>query len=894
MSAEPEAKTRAGSSLKAAFLVAAVPTIVFIGIMAWFGGVDFYTRHFFDRGPLVALDNVERILLVAVLAWLIYVPGAAVAALIMPASMRLALTPAERGVLGFGIGVGIWHVAMLSLGLFGWYYRPVADVLCLAILIASGGHFAGVARAGWRAFADLCTALQRRLPMPQEAGTLVVVVAVAVVLLRRGLYPGGGGDYYTHYFYYYLAVIQNHGLAPNDVWYHYYYSKGSGLAFLGMLLSDPEAPALTTYVCVALAATAIVTLVTRIAPNSLWPAVAALVYLLFYLMGVDIGNAEGEFQKDHEEIAALVVLTVWALCMERQLPPLPFRVMAASSAIAAALVTQVIGIVLGLFVGLLWVWSAVRRQWRDLLAYTIVGAVIAGAVLGMFVLSYRMTGWASDQPLDLMLRFADPVRLDRWGIIPQIIIFAWIRDNYLALVEPLGWGVFKELALTMRLGVLWPFLVAPVVAALVRKATDSLSAGRLTLSPDAAAFSLAGATAFRLAVLLVLLAVIALSMGRGQSVSFGRLITFLVPLWALFGIAGSVWALSRESGRRQDPWGWLVLPVALLVAVTIGWQKHEDWVKRMPPDMTNVWRFAIGKYSLAEAYGHATSPYAFGGINPGALAAAKTLPFGTPIWSTNVDSYCMAPGCLIESVSSFKMSGRLDEILGGDPELAKRRLQEAGLNYFLFMKNFRLLDVLPYSRLFAPETIGRYLGVKWTDGTTFMLTWIGPDTTPIGTDFLDAYRRMRDAPEWPWFVFSELAPRIAAITPVMRAAPWGEAERSLAWRHPPPGTIDVMQGSYGGSCRDFMPKRPAKNSYRNGNATAALIRACTGKAHCQFTVEAGMVGDPAPGCDKDFSATYRCGPQDSASKVVRVEGEAGGGMVVLDCGGVETPDASSR
>ena len=67
----------------------------------------------------------------------------------------------------------------------------------------------------------------------------------------RGFYPGGGGDYYTHYFYYYLAVIQNHGLAPNDVWYHYYYSKGSGLAFLGMLLSDPEAPALTTYACVA-------------------------------------------------------------------------------------------------------------------------------------------------------------------------------------------------------------------------------------------------------------------------------------------------------------------------------------------------------------------------------------------------------------------------------------------------------------------------------------------------------------------------------------------------------------------------------------------------------------------------------------------------------------------
>jgi hypothetical protein len=160
------------------------------------------------------------------------------------------------------------------------------------------------------------------------------------------------------------------------------------------------------------------------------------------------------------------------------------------------------------------------------------------------------------------------------------------------------------------------------------------------------------------------------------------------------------------------------------------------------------------------------------------------VPYGTPIWSTNVDSYCMVPGCLIEDVISFKMSGRLDEILGGDPELAKQRLQEAGLNYFLFMKDYRILDLLPYSRLFAPETIGRYLGVKWSDGSTFLLTWIGPDTTPIGPDFLEAYTRRRAAPDaLRWFKFDELAPLIAAIAPRMRAATqWGAADRLFTWR----------------------------------------------------------------------------------------------------------------
>ena len=204
----------------------------------------------------------------------------------------------------------------------------------------------------------------------------------------------------------------------------------------------------------------------------------------------------------------------------------------------------------------------------------------------------------------------------------------------------------------------------------------------------------------------------------------------------------------------------------------------------MPAETANALRLLSGRFSLAEASAHAPSPYAFGSINPGALAAARRLPSGTPIWSTNVDSYCMVPDCLIESAISFKMSGRLDEILGGDPDLAKRLLQEAGLNYFLFMKDYRMIDLLPFSKLFAPETIASYLGVKWTDGSTFLLTWIGPDTSPIGSDFLDAYSRRRSEPDATrWFRFDELTPLIVTIAPRMRAATgWGAANKLLTWR----------------------------------------------------------------------------------------------------------------
>ena len=282
---------------------------------------------------------------------------------------------------------------------------------------------------------------------------------------------------------------------------------------------------------------------------------------------------------------------------------------------------------------------------------------------------------------------------------------------------------------------------------------------------------------------MLFFAVIALLVGREQSISFDRLSTFFVPLLVLFAIAGSAWVLTGELQSRGDQWTWTVLPVVLLMAVLGTWQGKYHWSRhclRRPPmpyafsPAASAWRTLTGT----------PSGYAFGAINPGALAAARQLPYGTPIWSTNVDSYCMVPGCLIEDVISFKMSGRLDEILGGDPELAKQRLQEAGLNYFLFMKDYRIIDLLPFSRLFAPDTIGRYLGVKWSDGSTFLLTWIGPDTTPIGPDFLDAYTRRRAEPDaLRWFKFDELAPLIATIAPRMRSGTkWGTAQTLFSWR----------------------------------------------------------------------------------------------------------------
>ena len=183
--------------------------------------------------------------------------------------------------------------------------------------------------------------------------------------------------------------------------------------------------------------------------------------------------------------------------------------------------------------------------------YSLVGVAIAAAVLGMFVLSYLATGLASDQPLDLMLRFADPARLDHWGVIPQII--AWRGSGTIIRHwEAVRTGRVQGSRVGMRLGVLWPFLAGPAHRRAC--AQDDGRVGAVAGSrcpPDALGGSFAGATAGVLPGSPCSLVALRWA-GRNQSRSFAGSATFFIPSMEMFGVAGSVWGLSWPLARR-DP-----------------------------------------------------------------------------------------------------------------------------------------------------------------------------------------------------------------------------------------------------------------------------------------------------------------------------------------------------
>ena len=89
---------------------------------------------------------------------------------------------------------------------------------------------------------------------------------------------------------------------------------------------------------------------------------------------------------------------------------------------------------------------------------------------------------------------------------------------------------------------------------------------------------------------------------------------------------------------------------------------------------------------------------------------------------------------------------------------------------------------------------------------------------------------------------------------------------------PPAGnTIHVTSATYGAVCH-----QPA------GNVTKFLADACNGRGTCDYVVQYQTIGDPSPGCAKDFSVQWTCsiGPGGTAG----APAEAGlGSKVTLQC-----------
>jgi hypothetical protein len=85
-------------------------------------------------------------------------------------------------------------------------------------------------------------------------------------------------------------------------------------------------------------------------------------------------------------------------------------------------------------------------------------------------------------------------------------------------------------------------------------------------------------------------------------------------------------------------------------------------------------------------------------------------------------------------------------------------------------------------------------------------------------------------------------------------------------------SVRVLSAVYGRNCR----------AQRGANVTDDLVRACHGRDYCVYRIDVRQLGDPSPGCQKDYYARYLC-RDGEAERYASASPEASGQSIVLDC-----------
>jgi hypothetical protein len=747
-------------------------SLPYVALLIWFQEVDVYHQHFSDSGIIVFAYNCFRVLFIFYLFWIVTTPGLMLLRTVARQELG-ELGELERLALGFFAGAGVWHTAMITFGYLDLYSVPIAVAVTLPLIVLS---YVPARAAAVEIYRRIARVGRHRLGALDWLLLALIGIAFAALLLVKGLYPGGGHDYYTHYFYYFQSVIHHGGVWPNEVWYHYFYDKGDGLFFLGILLTDPLAPQLVTFTFMAAAALVIFLASRDGAPHTCWPWVAVVLFFAIYLYT----PGWGEFEKAHELTTALVIAVFWiaAGALERcgKLRNMLWPVATSMSITTAVIVTPTIAVFLNAVFGLLSVWYLIVGERRRALLSVLFATIGVVLLAGTLAVNYATTGLITDQNVITAWPFSNLDKLDHWGALPMVIKLIWGRLILVAESLPLS-KLPKLLIQSSRLDLIYPLIDSAAVigvAALIFRSRSGRWADTAHI-PHHIGILLAA---------LPIFAAITLMAGRVQPVSFYRYSGFMVPLMIVVAIG--LWAIPPpdSGGRlvrlvhdRRAPAVVLALSLLTIAAATPPARFFQILLPRAS-------RFAVGAVSVDTAYTlqPPTPTLAVNAIYPGARGAYAVVGPGTPIWSMQYLIYCMLPDCLIETTDSFILPKWAD-VMFGSAEQARRALQSTGHNYFLISREFPLADSLPWSELFSPDNIARYLGIRWTDGTTSLLTWLNPGVRPLDQAWIANYRRAVDesvtVQAFPFEAMKQIFARLNATPHPWRPFP-------LPWQHVDP------------------------------------------------------------------------------------------------------------
>jgi len=729
------------------FYISPITWVLFLGylcILCFFSFVDVYHQKFFTSGKLVIIYNIARISFIFYLTCLFYVVGDWCLSCWVGRAYKDSMT-LEAALLGFFVGFGVWHLVLFFLGFCGVYHHFLLSFITTLLFFLTLPRLDNWIQFGKKAQLNF-----------YKPGLCLLILAAILFLITKGLYPSGGHDYFNHYFHFYRSVVDSGNTLPNSVWYHFYYSKGGALFFLSMVLTDPLAPQLAT-TSMVFAGAAIIFCLFRDSPSKWMPYVGAALYILglIYTPGPaeNLGHGGwGDLEKLHEPASVLMLAIIWMLtCLAKTSQPQRWGIALIFSITAQIIIEPTLFIISGPYLSLSLIYFIVVKN-KQAVFWTSISLLTAGIVILIIGLSnYLLTGIPNDQGLLFFWPIINFKKVEQLGTAIELLNLHCGRMGQYAQRNPYSYELLFRIMTYLRLDVWGIFFSLSFLLFITRWI--------LSIKYKTHQLILSKAPFLACVSFLMLVAFISLFISRDQPVSFYRFSTFsYAPMLCVVLLMCSAISLrfipilllsfaSAGIGYYGVPYIYKTLEQRSPRLVEIGHRVLGKYkIKSVKHVLENGINFTTGKYSLADAYKNQQGMpgrYSYGAIHPAIEAVWHQLPSKTRIWSVHTSTYGMLPDCHMEGIHSFQLTQDPSAVYFGTAETEKEAFKREGLNYFFISKIDGIEDwLILQTPLFSPEQIAEHLGIAWTDGNSYLLTWKENATRLLDADWVEDYSKL--------------------------------------------------------------------------------------------------------------------------------------------------------
>ena len=623
-------------------------------------------------------------------------------------------------ILCFFFGASLYGILFTVLGLFGLVNLATALVFTLPVILFSRRPLAELARGSPRAgeqdpLRDAYTGRIFMWLVTALAGYAVLAVVVTRVLHIAVFDP----NIWEHYAHYYRAVLASGSTQPNEVWHHFYASKGAGLILLVNVLSDFLGAQIVSACFVLAAGMVILDLLQHQCKSTGWAMFGVMIYLAF-LYG---GAADGAAFKHHCALLGYASFALWGVVSLQDAPPLPFRAVVVAMLVSFFYVGFYLPVSAAMFASafmLVALTNAIFRTTTHVRALLVLASgLCAGAGLAM-VVNWAITGLAEVTPMRLFWAIADQAEVERVFGTGGIRFFLNMNND---LRNEYDWSLRRT----------WTVLRYPLSAALLFWGLLALLVALIQTHTRAVAASSMRFLAY-VAAFVLPLSVFAQGV---QTNAVDRMALYSIVLTTLASVVilnklveayvgRTIWRapIPGTGGVEIKPW---VVASMIIMLLGITTAMVHAWKGLGKEQRSVIYRFATGEVSLKGSFQLAEANEGKRAIGIGIEAMSefrKNAADGRILRLSYEGGFAYAlPGEGIVSEPTYSLVRDPKALMTAGPEEVAKYLRDRGIRYFSLDLQHRLFSTIAFTPLFDVHQMPRYFSVAYQEGEFVMLTW---------------------------------------------------------------------------------------------------------------------------------------------------------------------------